>query len=235
MVVIKHMCEPIDKDSGAIQTDLNLEKLKCNVEIWKKVIDVQQHFNIIEMQIRNFAVTILAGIIAAAGLALRDPKDIIIFNLTVSSASAILIAGIIILLSFYFMDRFWYHRLLQGAVTRGAGLETEIKKTLPEIALSQTIQASSPVLGIHSNNKIDLFYFIIIAFLAVTAYGVNDWGDNASDSISAQEVIYTGYFNISIESDIPNMNDNNNIFVQGILEIKGNKTKSDFEAILKYI
>lgn len=90
--------------SEQVPSEVDLEKLKCNIEIWKKVIDVQQHFNSIEMQIRNFAVTILAGILAAAGLALRNPKNISIFNLSISSASAILFGGIIVLFSFYFMD-----------------------------------------------------------------------------------------------------------------------------------
>lgn len=235
MVVISRMCESIDKNPDASQTDMDLEKLKCNIEIWKKVIDVQQHFNTIEMRIRNFAVTIMAGIIAAAGLALREPKDIIVFNSTISSASAVLFAGIVILLSFYFMDRFWYHRLLQGAVSRGEALETEIQKTLPEIVLSKTIREISPIRGIRSDRKIDIFYGIIIAFLLVTACGVTFFGGNASDRTAANEATCAGYFNISLKGEMPNTIENNAISGYGILEIKGNKNKSDLETIFKYI
>jgi hypothetical protein len=216
------------------QNDVELEKLKCNIEIWKKVIDVQQHFNTIEMQIRNFAVTILAGILAAAGLALRDPKNISIFNLSISSASAILLSGIIVLLSFYFMDRFWYHRLLQGAVSRGEGLETEIKRILPEATLSQTIRAESPVFRIRSNNKIDIFYFIIILFLFVSAIGVNNWGSVAPNNIPSYKVIYTGSFNTSTTQNheaLQKAIDTDRIKGYGTLEIKYNNTQSNLETI----
>ncbi|WP_367358427.1 hypothetical protein [Methanothrix sp.] len=204
------------------------------VEIWKKVIDVQQHFNAIEMQIRNFAVTILAGILAAAGLALREPKNIKIFNFIVSSASAILIGGIIVLLAFYFMDRFWYHRLLQGAVTQGERLENEIKKTLPEAALSQTIRAGSPVLKIRSDRKIDIFYAIIILFLFVAAIGVN-WGSESSDSTPSSNLIFALPFNISMTGTNPNnqyFNNSNGFFVDGILGIKYSNDKFDLEQII---
>jgi hypothetical protein len=45
------------------------------IDIWKKVVDVQQHFNDLEMRIRNFAITILGALFGAASLALsRDVK-----------------------------------------------------------------------------------------------------------------------------------------------------------------
>ena len=217
-------CPPSESSPKGIG---DLEKLNGNLEVWKKVIDVQQHFNTIEMQIRNFAVTILAGIIAAAGLALRDPKTIIIFNKPISSASAILVAGVIVLFSFYFMDRFWYHRLLQGAVIRGEKLETELEKVLPEIALSKTIRKESPVFRIRSKHKIDIFYGIIILFLLITAVGVNHLGDPASEDKN-----FNGYFNISLAYGTQNKTNYNAIQGSGSLEIRSNKSKSDLETIL---
>ena len=50
------------------------EKQFLNViEIWKKTIDVQQHFNDIEMKIRQFALTIVAAILGLSGISLKDP------------------------------------------------------------------------------------------------------------------------------------------------------------------
>jgi len=148
------------------------------LEIWKKTIDVQQHFNTIEMQIRNFAVTILAGIIAAAALALREPKSATVFGITITIASLILIAGVIVLLAFYFMDRWWYHRLLQGAVEHAQMIENQLKEHIPALYLSNTIRKSSPftILWIRfgSNRKIDAFYFAIIIFLLIAAYGLRE-------------------------------------------------------------
>ena len=42
------------------------------VEIWKKTIDVHQHFNNIEMRIRNIAITVLAALLGVVGFALKE-------------------------------------------------------------------------------------------------------------------------------------------------------------------
>jgi hypothetical protein len=209
-----------------------LEKLKCNVEIWKKIVDVQQHFNTIEMQIRNFAVTILAGIIAAAGLSLRDPRTITFFDLSVSNASAILIGGIFVLISFYFMDKYWYHRLLQAAVNQGEKLETEIERALPGISLSQAIRAGSPVHNIRSNRKIDIFYGMIIIFLIVTALGVNNLENSASDGLQFDDAICEGNFSISVTGDEQNLCKGNEIHGYGVMEIRSHKSKRDVKNII---
>ena len=166
----------VDQD----QKNLTEKDIERAIDIWKKTIDVQQHFNSIEMQIRNFAVTVLAGIIAAAGLALRDPKDVTVFGFTISSASSILGAAVIIWLAFYFMDRWWCHRLLQGAVSHAQEIENYIKQSVPTISLSNAIRKTSPFyffgikrFRVGSNQKIDLFYFLIVVFLMVAAYGVH--------------------------------------------------------------
>ncbi|MCG8350429.1 MAG: hypothetical protein MI924_21905 [Chloroflexales bacterium] len=47
-------------DTGTIESEKPDEKeVAYALDIWKKTIDVQQHFNTIEMQIRNFAVQAL--------------------------------------------------------------------------------------------------------------------------------------------------------------------------------
>ena len=44
------------------------DELKMAIEVWKTVVEVQQHFNTIEMQIRNIAITVLTATIGAAVL-----------------------------------------------------------------------------------------------------------------------------------------------------------------------
>jgi hypothetical protein len=46
---------------------------------------------------------------------------------------------------FYFMDRHWYHRLLQGSVKQAGAIEKEYAAFLPEIQLGAKISAASPV------------------------------------------------------------------------------------------
>lgn len=218
----------INGPANGKDSNLDLEKLKCNLDAWKKIIDVQQHFNTIEMQIRNFAVTILAGIIAAAGLALREPRSVTIFKLTLSSASALLLAGIIVLISFYFMDRWWYHRLLQGAVKSGELLENELKKTLPNMGMSQKIREESHIkiynYELTSNRKIDIFYGIIILFLLLAAVGVNNSGDD--DVSQPESQIYMVNLSLILYDDIINFTENN-ANGSGKIQIKSKSNRRD--------
>ena len=136
------------------------------LEMWKKCVDVQMHFNGIELQIRNYAVTLLVAVIGAAAYALKEHLDVKIFGHTFSMAVAILPAGILGWYAFYFMDRHWYHRMLLGSVYH----TTKIEKAVgPELQLSVAIGKESPipVFGkqIHSTQKIDLFYAAGLTFL----------------------------------------------------------------------
>jgi hypothetical protein len=66
------------------------------------------------------------------------------------------------------MDRFWYHRLLYGAVKQGARVEAALKDILPEIQLTKSIGDESPLrfsifgktFSVHSTHKMDVFYGI---------------------------------------------------------------------------
>jgi hypothetical protein len=81
-------------------------------------------------------------------------------------------AGLVAWPSFYFMDRFWYHLLLKGAVNHTVHIENSIKNRLPSIALSTAIGEASPILirgnQIRSSTKINYFYLIIASMLIVT-------------------------------------------------------------------
>lgn len=134
------------------------------IDIWKKSVDVQQHFNQIEMQIRNYALTITGALMAAAGITFRDGLKATILGWDVSISSGIAIIALCVWSGFWFMDRHWYHRLLKAAVDHATKIEKKIEKSLPEIALSSAISISSPVeficLKLSSSDKINLFYFI---------------------------------------------------------------------------
>jgi hypothetical protein len=145
-------------------------------EAWKTAIDVQQHFNQLELQIRNFAVTLLAAVIGAMAFAFKEHYVIAFGAATFSVAVPILCAGIIGWLAFYFMDRFWYHRLLLASVLHAVEIEKQAETSLPELGLSRAIGKGSAwkVWGfeIHSSEKIDLFYATGLTVLIVIAMAV---------------------------------------------------------------
>jgi len=166
--------------------EISNEKVKFALETWKIAIQVQQHFNTIEMQIRNIAVTVLTATIGVAGLVFNQMQETIreaikanqpipathniqILGLGFSSADMIVVGGLIAWLAFYFMDRWWYHRLLQGAVKHAQHIEDIIKETEfgDLMSLSNSIRTASPfkflgIIKIHSDTKIDLFYGIVL-------------------------------------------------------------------------
>ena len=149
--------------------DLNVNNI---IEIWKKVVDVQQHFNQIEIQIRNFALTVTGAIMAAGGITFRDGLTAKLFGMDVSLSLGLAVIAAAVWGGFWFMDRHWYHRMLKGAVDHAASLESRFQSSIPEIGLGKSISAASPLnifgISLNSNKKINLFYgigaIVIIGF-----------------------------------------------------------------------
>jgi len=142
------------------------------IEIWKTSIDVQQHFNDLELRIRNFAVTLLVAIVGATAFSLKERYVVSAGGISFPLAAAVLCAGIIGWLAFYFMDMHWYHRLLIGSVKHTVRIEKERAATRPELGLSRSIGDESPwpLLGrfnIHSSEKITLFYAAGLAVMSI--------------------------------------------------------------------
>jgi phosphoglycolate phosphatase-like HAD superfamily hydrolase len=149
------------------------EREKVVVDIWKKTIDVQQHFNDLELRIRNYAVTVLVAILGASAFAVKENLSLAIFGFRISVASTLVAAGAGAWLAFYLMDRFWYHRLLYGAVKHALSIERRWARELPELSLTGAIGDESPVhlfgRKIRSPRKIDLFYWIVFGLTILMA------------------------------------------------------------------
>jgi len=131
------------------------------VDIWKKAVDVQQHFNEIELKIRNYVITLVVAVLGAAGIAVREHLSPL--------ASAILGFGVVGVLLFCMMDVLWYHRLLIGAVRQAAFIERRFAKYLPEMSLTDAIGRASPFRlwkwRVHSSQKLWAFYLVMILAL----------------------------------------------------------------------
>lgn len=143
------------------------------IEIWKTIIDVQKHFNELEMRIRNVAVTVLAAFLAAAGFTMKENIHVTLWVGRISLTSLVLFGAALCWLAFYGMDRFWYHRLLIGSVKQGLIAEDALAATYPEIRLTKAIGDESPIeIGswqVHSSRKIDIFYWLIALILLAGA------------------------------------------------------------------
>ncbi len=159
------------------------DEVKLQLDAWKTTIAVQQH-NDIELKIRGLALTVLTAVLGAAALAVRDGTEVEVFDVDVKLGAAVLAAGLITWLAFYFVDQVWYHRLLLGAVRHGEALEDLLAASIPGVELTHSISKASPyhvTLGVgrakvrfilHSSHKLRLFYWVVAFLLAVLIVGV---------------------------------------------------------------
>ena len=124
---------------------------------WERTIRVQQHFNDLELRIRNNAVIVLAAFIGAVGAVVSKSDT----TSATTLPSVLLLTALIAWSAFYVMDRWWYHMLLIGAVKHAELIEKRFPD-MPELHLTGSIGDASPlnVFGaeIHSSTKMDLFY-----------------------------------------------------------------------------
>jgi hypothetical protein len=145
------------------------------IEIWKKIVDVQQHFNDLELRIRNFALVVTGAFLGLGGYAIKDAGTIRAFGVEVSIAGLVVFSAILPLFAFYFMDRLWYHRLLDGAVTAGIEAESYLNDLGYKVNLGSKISERSPFIlwlvgkKIHSKTKMDMFYLILVTALLIVA------------------------------------------------------------------
>jgi hypothetical protein len=142
------------------------------IEIWKKCVDVHQHFNDLEMRIRNLAITVVGALIAAVSFAYQQGLETPIFGKTIPAGLGLVAAAVFAWGGFFLMDRFWYHILLRGAVQHSAKLEEQFGELIPGIALGKTIsEASQNVkffgIKMNSNRRLVAFYGVGLIMLAI--------------------------------------------------------------------
>lgn len=188
-----------------------MNELNAKIEIWKKIVDVQQHFNDLELRIRNFALIVTGAFLGLGGYAIKDGGFTHIAGRDISSASIIIGASLIPLCAFYLMDRLWYHRLLDGAVKAGVEAEEQLnsKHELADgrgtcqisVNLGNSIKEKSPfklwLFGgmIHSRHKMDGFYgllavaIIALAVILASATSSSKSQNKTLDDMSAGEMV----------------------------------------------
>jgi hypothetical protein len=155
------------------------------VDAWKQTIEVQKHFNDLSWRIRGFGITVLTFTFGATFLAYSATGAVILFSGARSPAAFIPMVGLILWLAIAFTDALWYHRLLVGAVNEGVRLERALQALNVDVRLTQAIGESSPIWnwiprghgkkGLHSQDKLTVFYLLGAASLVVTAATLLFW------------------------------------------------------------
>ena len=144
------------------------EELKNTIDIWKTTVEVQQHFNDLQMRIRNFAITVVGVLIAAVGVTYQQKLRTNLFGLHFAAGLGFIVAAAFAWFSFFLMDRYWYHVFLKGAVQHARKIETDFAAKIPGIGLGKSISDVSSkvrILGIKTNSDRRLYWFYILGFL----------------------------------------------------------------------
>ncbi|TCC12552.1 hypothetical protein E0L21_07865 [Kosakonia quasisacchari] len=182
-----------------------IELLKIKVDIWKQVVNTQQHFNDLAMKIRNFAILILSAFIGAIGVSFKSGFAFVVMGHSTSVATILSFGAAIIWMLFFFVDVYWYHPLLVGSVKKGIAIESKIGDELKDfIDLTKTIGNESPKeikfsfrkkvykrIELHSKDKAKLFYlgvFYLLLFSTIVLYFV-DSPDAKSKTLSDKKPI----------------------------------------------
>lgn len=151
-----------------METNLSDEDKKNRIEIWKNIVNVQMHFNEIEMKIRQLTLTLFTFLVAGIGYTIKESAFIMFFGCMIPLGVVIGVFGSLVIYGLYLMDRHWYHRLLHGAVGPAVSAEASLKQTYPEMNLSTSIKETSPskiffgLLNLHSDGKLRFFYYLLL-------------------------------------------------------------------------
>lgn len=147
-----------------------------NVEIWKKIVDVQQHFNDIGWRIRSLAITALTFTLGATFFGYLNAEPVQFCGFSFNPSAFVPVLGLTIWLLFWFADGIWYHRLLSGAGRAAGPVEEVLKAHGVEAGLSGAITEAShkPWLGfpMTSTLKLNVFYSAGTAILVLTSLAV---------------------------------------------------------------
>jgi len=173
------------------------EQAKLLVELWKQTVTVQQHFNDLSWRIRGLALTALTFTLGAAAVAAQEAVVVQLFGRTFQLSALIMVAGFILWLAFFYVDRLWYHPLLRGSVKHGEALERELQAFAPVAGLTLAISKISPyqsfnpfkfkVVKVHSGSKLMRFYLVVAGLLVVFAFALQVGAPPASPASGTPE------------------------------------------------
>lgn len=151
---------------------MNPERINGQVEVWKHIVDVQQHFNDIEWRIRALAITALTFILGATFFGYLNAEPVEVCGFEFNPSGYIPLLGIMIWCLFWFADGAWYHRLLSGAGRAAAPVEERLAELGILTNLSGEIKNASHdkwfCMNMKSTIRLNIFYWMGILVLLLT-------------------------------------------------------------------
>lgn len=140
------------------------------IKVWEKVVDLQMRFNEMCMNLRRTAISVLGVMLAAGALSFRFGGIIEIKSKQISVAFVFVAIALLVWISFYLMDRYWYHQLLRSTVSYAESLQSSATNAglSFELDVSKRIREENhKSLNLSGAAKINWFYGVIAVSLLV--------------------------------------------------------------------
>jgi len=132
------------------------------VQRWRGLIDTQMHFNDMLMRTRTVSLSIVMAVFGAAAVALAQFPDRLttIPGSTVHVSAVVMAFGLLLLVSIFVLDYFYYYRLLLAVVRLTEEVEAASRDPLAPIELWLTSRLSECVSARRASLVIFAFYGI---------------------------------------------------------------------------
>lgn len=148
--------------------------LELRVEVWKQTVEVQEHFNDLELRTRNLCVTLVGALFGAIGLSEKGAVNIEFLGHALPFSILLTFVALPVIFAFWLMDR-GYHRLLVASVEQGRAMEKDLVAVVPELGLTEKIKLGSPIPVLDrkfdSTMRLDTFYYTLAAIASVALLG----------------------------------------------------------------
>ncbi len=157
-------------------TQNEIEQTKLVLEEWKTVVQTQMHFNDMIMRLRTTGISIVLAFFGAASISLQYPQLYLTSQYFSFHASVLIIAsGLVLLISVFVLDYFYYYKMLIGAVERGYEIDKMYKeKPLDELRLFGMSKKISEAIGKPHLSKyyVWAFYGFVLTFGIIFIIGI---------------------------------------------------------------
>lgn len=146
----------------------NAQNERCVHKLWCKYEDIAMHFNDLLIQLRTRSLAGIAAVAALIGVFADNLNDDPFVNWVI--VTALFSSLSVIWIAIFFLDIFYYNRLLSGSVAAILELEKSTKTPTPkcEITLSTTISQEFDA-AVPSGTNFGVLVFYVLVFLLILA------------------------------------------------------------------
>jgi hypothetical protein len=206
---------------------MNKEELNIALEVWKKMVDVQMHFNEIGLKIRNFALTIYTFILAGIGFLINAKISGCIIGI-------LILLGAVVIFSFYLIDKNWYHIYLKAVGKKAGEFEEKWFKDFPEMKMSSQIASDSKknekiifkTVEYDSTKRFSWFYYPLLSSLILgSLYFFFIY------SSSTKKVDYSDFEKLSTEHEFIQKENKTLILENKYIMIKSNLVENKIDSL----